>query len=213
VSDDGSSDFTVLPPGGRSKSGVGDYASGSTDELLQLYQGFAVIQVVSRGVPTAIADPGTYGARPSSSHPPPGNGASDFEVIRPARFAVVRQLKGSIPACLDLDVPGGTAGLFSSNGFAPAFGVGDQMLALLQTHDDAGAPTPWAWALLRADKNGMLTLPFGDHDLLNVNTWTPTALALSPPPPLPPTTVPASSSYSSSSIPPVVRDGSTLSSG
>ena len=97
VTDDGSGDFAPLPPGGRGRSGGPDlFSSGSSDELLRLYEAFAVLRVVSRGVPTAIADPHTFGARPSRQHPPPG-GPDDFEVIRPTRFAVVRQLKGSIP--------------------------------------------------------------------------------------------------------------------
>ncbi|MCA1846136.1 MAG: hypothetical protein LC792_23685 [Actinobacteria bacterium] len=137
--------------------------------------------MVSRGVPTAIGDPGKFGARPSRQHPPPGAGESDFEVIRPARFAVVRQLKGSIPDCLDLDVPGGTVGSVSSDGFAPAFGVGDRMLAFVILHDDTGNPAPWANLMLLADKNGLVTLPFGAQDRLNIDTWVPSAAALSPP--------------------------------
>jgi hypothetical protein len=136
--------------------------------------------VVSRGVPTAIADPRTFGARPSRAHPPPGTDPNDFEVIRPTRFAVVRQLKGSIPDCLDLDVPGGTVGSISSDGFAPAFGVGDRMLAFVTLHDDSGGPTPWVNLMLLADKNGLVTLPFGGRDRLNLDTWIPSATALAP---------------------------------
>jgi hypothetical protein len=156
------------------------FSNGSSDELLQYYEAFAVLQVVSRGVPTAIADPGVFGARPSRQHPPPGTGENDFEVIRPARFAVVRQLKGSIPDCLDLDVPGGTVESISSSGFAPAFGVGDRMLAFVSLHDDTGAPAPWVNLLLPDDKDGLVTLPFGGRDRLNIDTWVPSALALAP---------------------------------
>jgi len=112
----------------------GDYSAASTDEQLRAQQAFAFIQVVSRSVPTAIADPHTFGARPSQPHPPPGAGDPDFEIVRPTRFRVVRQLKGALPGCLDLDVPGGTVGALSSDGFAPAFGVGDRMLAFFTVH-------------------------------------------------------------------------------
>jgi hypothetical protein len=149
--------------------------------LLRYYEAFAVLQVVSRGVPTAIADPGTFGARPSQAHPPPGEGQDDFEVIRPTRFGIVRQLKGTLPACLDLDVPGGTVGSVRSDGFAPAFGIGDRTLAFF-SYDDTGSPTPWASLMLLADSNGLVSLPFGGHDRLNVDTWAPSAAALSPPP-------------------------------
>jgi hypothetical protein len=179
VTDDGIADFSPLPPGGRGKSGGPDlFSGGPSDQLLRQWEAFAVLQVVSRGIPTAIADPREFGARPSRQHPPPGPGESDFEVIRPTRFAVVRPLKGSIPDCLDLDVPGGTVGSVSSDGFAPAFGVGDRMLAFFMLHDDSGAPAPWANIMLLADKNGLVTLPFGDRDRLNVDTWVPSDVAL-----------------------------------
>jgi hypothetical protein len=182
TTNDGSGDFAPLPPGGRGKSEIPEYPSGSTDEILSHHEAFAVLQVVSRGGPAAIADPRLFGARPSRPHPPPGTGESDFEVIRPARFAVVRPLKGTIPDCLDLDVPGGTVGSLSSDGFAPAFGVGDRMLAFVNLHDDRGAPAPWVNIMLVADEHGLVTLPFGAHDRLNVDTWVPSAAALSPPP-------------------------------
>ena len=56
------------------------------------------------------------------------------------------------------------------------------MLAFFSLHDDTGSPTPWVSLMLRADKNGLVTLPFGAGDRLNVDTWVPSAPALSPPP-------------------------------
>jgi hypothetical protein len=53
------------------------------------------------------------------------------------------------------------------------------MLAFFTTEDSTGTPTPWANLILLADHNGEVTLPFGGLDRFNVDTWAPSASALS----------------------------------
>jgi hypothetical protein len=185
--DTGSHDNQPLAPNGRGVSASGGYAAGSTSELLSGADGVAVLRVVSRGAPTAAADTGMDNAKgaarkPLPHQPAPATG-SNFIVLRPARFVVVRNLKGAVVSgCLDLEVPGGSTGSLEvdSSEFPPQFAPGDQMLALFETHDDHGQPTaPYATELFRADRDGSLTLPFGGHEQVNLNTWNPT---IGPPP-------------------------------
>jgi hypothetical protein len=97
-------------------------------------------------------------------------------VLRPTRLAVIRPLKGQLPPCLDLDIPGGTAGnsQYHPSQFPARFAPGDEMLGLFSTHDQPGTSIPpYAQALLLAGSTGHLTLPFGDNDRIDINTWTP----------------------------------------
>jgi hypothetical protein len=145
------------------------------------------LTVVSRGPATAVAGDG-YGAYPSTAHEPPGSDPGDWSLIRPARFAVTRVLKGSLPECVDLDVPGGSSPDFvqQGGGEPPPFGVGARMLAFfLAAHADDGSvvaaprrPSPpkevppfTAWLILVAPDGTAQIL--GGSETINVDTWTP----------------------------------------
>ena len=177
--DAGDHDTDPPAPGGQGAADSVDYAPVGTARYLQAYEAVAVVQVVSRAGGTAAPDDHQLGARPSRPHaaPDPATAARDgFKVVRPARLAVTRLLKGELSACLELDVPGGTAGLYQyhASQFPDRFSPGDKMLGLFSTHDEQGIGVPaYAQTLLKADPDGNLTLPFGDHDHINVNTWTP----------------------------------------
>jgi hypothetical protein len=158
-----------------------DSGMARTGQYLSAYDAIAVVQVVSRGGGVAGPDDHQLGARPRSPHTAPAaaDAARDgFKVLRPTRFAVTRLLKGQLPPCLDLDVPGGTAGNYPyhSSQFPARFSPGDRMLGLFFTQDRPGhAVPPYAQALLLADSTGHLTLPFGDHDRIDINIWAPPA--------------------------------------
>lgn len=172
--DTGSNDTAPRPPGGQWSDSVVDFNRGPTAETLGGTDAVAVLRVVSRAEAVAAAEAEEPNARPSAPHERPKAG-SQFTVLRPARLAVVRQLKGSLPQCLDLDVPGGRAGMFTKTGsqFPAQLAPGDQLLGLIATQDEKGPTAPYATALFRADRDGWLTLPFGDRERVNVNTWEP----------------------------------------
>lgn len=186
--DKGENDTAPPAPGGQGAADSMDYAPVNTGQYLQAYEALAVVQVVSRAGGTAGPNDHRLGARPSGlrTAPDPAIAARDgFKVLRPTRFAVIRQLKGQLNPCLDLDVPGGTAGLFQyrSSQFPARYGSGDKLLGLFSTHDQPGTTvTAYAQTLLKADSDGNLTLPFGDHETINVNTWTPPPAGPPPPP-------------------------------
>lgn len=172
--DTGSNDTAPIPPGGQGASSEAAWSSGPTAELLGGSDAVAVLRVVSRAAPLPALDDGQPNAGPSAPHAPPKAG-SPFTVVRPTRLAVVRQLKGSLPQCLDLDIPGGTAGTFTKTDsrFPAQLAPDDQLLGLIATQDDKGPTAPYATALFLADRDGWLTLPFGDRERVNVNTWKP----------------------------------------
>lgn len=173
--DDGSGDTAPLPPGGRGRDAINDFIGSPTPEVLGGNDAVAVLRVVSRGAPIAAADDQRGGARQSMPRRPPEEGAQWFTVVRPMRLEVVRELKGSLPKCLDLDVPGGTSGEFSesSNVFPRQGAPGDRLLAFFATRDARGPIVPFAMAMWRADEEGWLTLPFGDGERVDLETWNP----------------------------------------
>lgn len=185
-------DHDTDPPASAGQGGADsvDYAPVHTGQYLEGYEAVAVVQVVSRAGGMASADDHQLGARPFGPQTAPAAATAareGFKVLRPTRLAVIRLLKGQLPPCLDLDVPGGTAGLYQyhASQFPAAFGPGDKMLGLFSTHDQPGPTVPaYAQTLLKADPDGNLTLPFGDRDQINVNTWTPPPSQ--PPPSQPP---------------------------
>jgi hypothetical protein len=182
--DAGANDTASLPPGGFAVNSSTDYIPGSTAQFLQGYEVIAVLKVISRAAPQPVAADNQIGARPASSHASSiatdQMGYPHFKVIRTTRLAVLRNLKGALASCQDLDIPGGTSGKYRMDDpqFPATFAPGDELLGLFSTHDNA-APgqsvtvAPYAQILLRAAPDGSLTLPFGDHDQINVNTWNP----------------------------------------
>jgi hypothetical protein len=183
-------------PGGSGKSFNLDFMPVGTAQSLSSYEEIAVVQVISRDAPVAAADTGHLGARKSVVHPPPpADVAPPFQVFRPARVVTLRQLKGTVDTCLDLDVPGGTSRRFQEGNylFPDTFAPGDKMLALFSDNDTPGTRiAPYAQMLLKAAPGGSVTLPFGDHDHINVNTWNPPPYSpppnSNPPPPISTTT-------------------------
>lgn len=173
TTDDGSADTTPLVPGALGRSGHGDPGGGeppTTAQILASYDAVAVLTVVSRGPVTAVAG-GGYGARPSIAHEPPGSDPGDWSLIRPARFSVTRVLKGSLPQCMDLDVPGGSSPDFAQHveGDPPPFGVRDRAIAFVNAAHGSEPLTAW---LTLVAPDGTVQIPFGDHETINVDTWT-----------------------------------------
>ena len=179
ASDSGAADFVDPGPGGVSevRHTEENQKVRSTPEALSGMDSVAVLGVVSRRGPigvdrvAGVRRPGAVRSTPSpTAHP----GDTDIDVVRPARFTLVRTIKGSVPSCLDLDVPGGTFGKArqENSRFPQNFKRGDRMLAIF-----ADTETPsFAIALYPADKDGNLTLPFGAEERVNLNTWSPAIL-------------------------------------
>ena len=183
-SDDGLTDTAPLPAGGRDADVIFESMFGTTTELLQSQDSLAVLTVVSRRPPVAVGAPRNhgFGAWPSGPHATPapdGPGADNFAVVRPARLALTRTIAGSVPDCLDLDVPGGTAGAFRFDlaEFPATFAAGDRVLAFVRRDGDL----TWAGSMWKAGEDGSLTLPTTEREVVDLDTWAPEL-----PPPLPP---------------------------
>jgi hypothetical protein len=167
-SDAGTGDFADPGEGGLiQKDNPEQQKPQSTEEALAYMDLVGVLEVVSRRAPVAA---GRVDGRPRTGAIPSTQvsaapGRTDVDIVRP--------IKGSFPSqCLDLDVPGGTVGKLrhETSRFPEKFKKGDRVLAI-----SAADPFNTVYMYL-ADKDGWLTLPFGDMERVNVNTWSPTIL-------------------------------------
>lgn len=179
-------------PGGRSTSASGQFAPGSADDRLAGAEFLAVLRVVDRGEPRQKGPSLRFGARQ------PGDG-KDAErdadlagsplrsvprVVRPILFRAEQALKGVVPRCLLLEVPGGSAGDVTeeTGGLFPhRLRVGDRVLAFLTTGDVGGAPVPlWSSLMLAVSPEGIVRFPF-DGTTVDLDTFELSARAKRPP--------------------------------
>lgn len=173
----------VAPPGSRTTVVQGDFAAQNSVQFLSAFPAIGVVEVVARDKPVALASSQYFAvATERALAQPRANLAVQeyFAVVRPAAFQVVETVRGTLPECLDLAVPGGSVGDFTErNGAFPArFAVGDRLLALFEQ-----ARPPRVSFLFPARQDGNFLLPFGEK-VVNAATWEPPAYK--PPGPLPP---------------------------
>jgi hypothetical protein len=171
--------------GGTSSFGLSSGAAGSTDELLAQTRHVAVLEVVGRDLPVARSGPGYPNAVTIGGSYPRGDesDSSVRDIVRPVRFRVTRVLKGTLPECLALDVPGGRAGTHRSlvDTMPRVITPGDTVLAFLDD-EMGGVRVPlYATELLKAAKDGTVRLPFGSQPVVDLDTWTLSDEARTPP--------------------------------
>ena len=175
-------------------SEMADYADVPVDESLAPYAAISVLRVTDREHPQMlpgktnmayrVSDAAAIAATPDSPRGPEAN----FHIARPITFATDRAIKGDVGPCNTLMVPGGTAKdkggvdrAAISSMFPDKLKVGDRVLALWWSPPGAGQPSLVVATMLLADGNGVVTLPFGTDQKLNVDTYQPSAVVLRAP--------------------------------
>lgn len=194
-------------PGALGKSSEDALSAGTTGDHVSGYDAIAVVRVVARQHPIAVAAAqGGPAARPSGKYGPPGPGPWDFDVVRPATLQVVRQIKGTVGGpCLSLDIPGGNTSsrVVHESEFPARFGVGDTMLGFFMKERPSATTAAIATLLLTADGQGTVRIPFAGLEQVNVYTWAPPAP--SPPGPPPPAGTMSSPPAAAAGPPPTTR--------
>lgn len=159
----------------------GQFPRATTTEILKNFEAAGVYEVVSRQEAIAVArGPQDFGARSSSARSQAEIDRENFSVVRPTRLALDRSLIGTLADCLDLDLPGGVTDLYdvSEDGFPPE-GVtrGDRAIVFFVKYN---ADSPQASLMLKADDKGNVRLPFGDREVVNIESWNPPKSSVTP---------------------------------
>lgn len=171
----GAVDIKPLPPDALVKKASLDYPAGTTSELLNSYPLIALVQATTREKPVAVQGKGigALAADAVAAAPPAVPGSLSFRVVRPMTLQVVRELRGDLPTCLELAIPGGSADGFAEfdPGFPRRIAVGEPMLAFFSGPDPSQSG-PVLTLLVAAQPDGTFVLPFGDGTPIEVATWT-----------------------------------------
>ena len=99
------------------------------------------------------------------------------EVSRVVRVATDRVIKGSVPHCLALDIPGGVAnGHRTTNADYPlVIRIGDRLLVFFSPLGPPGNRQVEPGVIAAVAPDGTVVVPFGGYETVNVDTWQPPA--------------------------------------
>jgi hypothetical protein len=164
-----------------------DYRAVPTDEALAQVDSIAVLTAVGRDAPSLPASSATAATDSASVTFDPNS--RPVLVMRKVRFATTRVIKGDVPACLELDIPGGRVGqqYDTNENFPRVITVGSRYVAFFVRYDLAAQPSPLrTFDIEPVDANGYFSVPFGGAT--NADTWTLDEEASVKP--APPSTVP-----------------------
>ncbi|MCU1460332.1 MAG: hypothetical protein JWO37_407 [Acidimicrobiales bacterium] len=141
-----------------------DYVAPTGPDTMAGFTAIALVHVVGRDFPherpqgTVIADFDATGPEPAQASD------STRSVSRVVRMSVDRQIKGDAGPCLTLDILGGTANRFHTDGHLGVIHVGDRLAVFLDVDRRPEFILPVV--------NGPIGIPFGGNRSVDVNTWT-----------------------------------------
>lgn len=174
---DGREDQQPYRPGDLGTGIGGEPTRGDPDVLLRrIFPGLAAVTVVAREAPVATREEASIdSARSALPHEgvraAPVEG-SNFRVFRPTGLRVDRVIRGRLDKrCLEVDVPGGSAGKFHEKhgNFPDRISIGDRLLV---TFFPDGS-IPGLGLAIKADEEGIVQLPFTTPTKVDLDEWTP----------------------------------------